>query len=487
MFKDDSRSALLDQLRERDLVPLTRLLTPELQAEAMRRTGRRRGAGPLHALNLVWLSLSAALHPAKNFSQVLAFTLKLLGDNEQFVNSPLGQTVQSSKDSDRRRSAKRCKHDPRREDVTQISEEAFVQARGRMPLSLWAALLIVLGERFAQQHDAQLRWKNFRLLALDGTTLKLPNRKELRDHFGTAKNGHSRVAQARLVMLQFPLTRLPYRYELTPLADSEIAVAERLAGHLLDRGFWSYSLFAMIRARGAHFGIRLRANMKLETIRRLGRHDRLVRWHVGPRQQKRQREFGWPPQLQLRVIDYQVRGFRPSAVVTSVTNPQVISREEWVQMSTDTDVSSCFHTGLYHRRWEIETTFRELKCKQGLESSLRSHTPQSIAFEVHGHILLYFLTRWLIVEAAVNCGEPDPLRLSFSAASEELREMIPKLSISTPQWIEHVLLPQLLDRIASHRVPLRPGRHYKRPGDNKAKAKGGGRYQLPSKLLKKQA
>ena len=85
-----------------------------------------------------------------------------------------------------------------------MSEEAFAQARQRMPLGFWAALLVVLGERFQSQHDKRLRWRKFRLLAMDGTTVNLPNWKALQDYYGSAKNGKSWRAQTRMVMLQFP-------------------------------------------------------------------------------------------------------------------------------------------------------------------------------------------------------------------------------------------------------------------------------------------
>lgn len=125
--------------------------------------------------------------------------------------------------------------------------------------------------------------------------------------------------------------------------------------------------------------------------------------------------------------------------------------------------------GLYHRRWEIETTFKELKVTQGMEGSLRGRTPEAIRYEIAGHVLLYLLIRWLIVEAAVEHGIEDPLRLSFKESLEELKDMRQSLLTATPQRVAEVLLPRLLERIAEHLVPLRPGRHYPRPKDSYAR------------------
>jgi hypothetical protein len=189
-----------------------------------------------------------------------------------------------------------------------------------------------------------------------------------------------------------------------------------------------------------------------------------------------------PAETRLRVIRYTVRGFRSGAVVTSVLDPAVISREQWVRLAAVDEAGRVLEPGLYHRRWEIETSFRELKVTQGLEGHLRGRSPAAIHYEVAGHLLLYLLTRWLLVEAARRAGLPDPLRLSFAAALVELAELRETLLHAAARRIARVLLPRLLERLASHRVADRPGRHYPRPHDTKIKNKGKGKYQKPSKI-----
>src|SRR6202040_4272443 len=154
--------------------------------------------------------------------------------------------------------------------------------------------------------------------------------------------------------------------------------------------------------------------------------------------------------MELRVIDYKVRGFRTSAVVTSVLDPQVISRDQWIEMATVNDAGEVLEGGLYHRRWEIETSFFELKVTQGMEGNLRGRSPECIQFEVAGHVLLYFLVRWLMVEAAEKHEISDARRLSFVEACRELEDLRVILVCASPRRIRTVLLPRLLERIASH-------------------------------------
>lgn len=496
MCPDPCKVSIWTQLRQRDLQVFASWLSPPLIAQAARQVGIALGSGPLNVASLVWLALISALHTTKNFADLLTLVLKLLKDDGDWGSSPLAALERQGQQQRRRRRQRRrrSKHDPRGSDPCTVSEEAFVQARQKLPWNFWTTLVMLLSDSFQQQHPEHVRWKRFRLLALDGTTINLPSWQRLTDHFGTAGKGKGRQrTQARLVLMELPLVRMPWRYELTPLADSERTVAARLLSGLqrddlvlMDRGFWSYALFQQIAQQRGYFATRRIAQAKLSRLKRLGRDDELVRfrpshWH------KAWTEAGWPREMTLRVIAYQIRGFRRSAVVTNLLDPQEVSREEWVRLAAVDEAGRVIEPGLYHRRWEIETSFRELKQTQGLEGSLRGRTPASIHFEVGGHLLLYLLVRWLLVEAAADAEVADPLRLSFKGALEELRDMWQTLLHAKAEHVRRVLWPRLLGRIAGHEVPLRPGRHYKRPGDTQPKNKGRGRHQKPQKLARKSA
>lgn len=485
MFRDEPRYRVWNAIRQSDLRAFQELLPDSVFSQVAERAGIRVIRCALCGPHLVWLAISAALHQELAFAQVLSLTVRVL---DLAANGfPAG--VNTS-----RRRKRRNKHDPRGTDRATITEEAFAKARKLMPPDWWLHLLIVLTQRFEDQHRRLVCWKGFRLLALDGTTLTLPAKTELTRHFGTAGNGKSRTTQARMVLLQLPLVRLPWRYELCPIAEGERTVAGRLLTHvqrndlvLLDQGFWSYGLFCQVQSAGAFFGIRLFAGARLgATVRRLGHGDRIVTWDrpTGPRW----RGLQLPPSIHVRVIDYQIPGFRPSSVVTNVLDPARLSRRDWVSLTSTSEAGRPLdrrirlRQGLYHRRWEIETTFHELKVVQRLEAGLRSHTPASLHYEVAGHVVLYLLIRWLMVEAAQSAApDGDPLGLSFQHAFEELRACWNLLITAGPDHVP-AIVRQLMRHIAGHQVPWRPGRHEPRPNDGKVKNLGYGRYKQPHKL-----
>jgi hypothetical protein len=417
---------------------------------------------------------------------VLTATFKILADTPSAPLQTIARAPRPRSRAEHRAAGARSKHDPHRDDPTVVSDAAFAQARDRMPLGYGMALTLILADRFAREQQDALRWKQFRLLALDGTLIDLPCQGRLADCFGVARGRRGgRSPQARLVMLQFPLARVPYRYALEPRRQAEKAMAGPLLEALqegdlvlMDRGFWSYGLFCRIAGRSAHFAIREIAQARLRPVRTLGPEDTLVRYAPSDRKWP---ALGLPPAMDLRRIAYQVRGFRPGAVITNVTDPAVISRDEWVGMATGCAAGHALDPALYHRRWQIQTSFSELKVIQRIEA-LRGRMPESIRYELSGHLLLYLMVRWLMVEAAQASGQ-DPLRLSFTGALREVRVLVVALTTSSAAWARHVLLPRLLKRIAGHVVPHRPGRHYPRPNDTRVRDVGYGQKKQPSKLI----
>jgi hypothetical protein len=492
MFSDTYKTKVQKRLRQWDLKPFATILTPDLIARAALRAGVAVGRGVLSATNHVWLALGGAYAYGRSFADVLGLVLRLVRDvhDDPFPQSrSSGKKARGKKARGKKAHARtaRSKHDPHGTDREAVSEEAFVQARRRLPWSFWTALIVVLAERFERDYGPKVCWKHFRLLAIDGTCVNLPHWQRLIDFFGVAKGKKNATPrpQARLVALQFPLTRITCDCDVVPVTQSELSVAERLLSRLrrddlvlMDRGFWSYRLFWQIQDQQAFFATRQKAGVALTTVRRLGRDDRLVRYA----RPKKCRKLDLPPAMELRVINYQVRGFRSSAVVTNVLDPTVVSRAEWVRLAAIDEAGRVLEPGLYHRRWEIETAFREMKSVQGLGKRFRGRTPESIRFEMIGQVLLHTLVHWLMVQAAAETGEPDPLRLSFSHAYETLLEMRETLLHARPDRVAEVLLPRLRQRIAAHRVPARPGRHYPRPHDTKPKDKGRGQYQPASKI-----
>src|SRR5512146_1274171 len=434
MFTDERRHKVWSELGQCELSCFRNILSWDVFQEVAELAVVKVVECPLSVVNLAWLGIAAAVHRTLSWGEVLEQVFELVSESEGFSRpKSMGKTGKV----DKKKKPSVTNHNPHGTQGMSVTEEAFAQARQKMPMRFWMTLLMVLGERFEKRRRDMVRWKAFRLLALDGTDFDLPAFNALKSHFGLPRGGAGagRAPKARMAMLQLPLTRMPYRYELAPWNVSEITLAQRLLEHLqsmdlvlMDRGFWSYWLMAGVAQRKAFFGIRVKVGSRLNTVKRLGPKERILLWTPNPNRLRMWRAAGHdvPDTMELRIIEYKIPGFRPSAIATNVLDPKVISRDDWTRLTTECAAAGHLLPGLYHCRWEIETTFRELKKTQQWDRPhwLRSRSPRSIEYEVAGHVLFYFLTRWLIAEAAQKTKQ-DPRRLSFLKTLRALDNAVP--------------------------------------------------------------
>ncbi len=133
-------------------------------------------------------------------------------------------------------------------------------------------------------------------------------------------------------------------------------------------------------------------------VQTLGADDQLVAFH--PCKATRRLHPSLPEQITARLIPYHIPGFRPSWLLTSILDPQVCSREELVD--------------LYHRRWQLETIYREWKHALNIQN-LRSHTPARIFKEAFAQLVLSNLVRRVMCEA-VQGTTLHPVDLSYVTA-----------------------------------------------------------------------
>ncbi len=116
---------------------------------------------------------------------------------------------------------------------------------------------------------------------------------------------------------------------------------------------------------------------------------------------------------------------------------------------------------LYHRRWRIETIYREWKHALNI-TGLRSHTPAGIVKEMHAHLLLSNLVRWVMTDAAEGTGK-TPVEFSFLQALTALKNAILQMSATIAPVPK--LYAELLATIRRFPIRQRPGRRYPRRGE----------------------
>jgi hypothetical protein len=282
-------------------------------------------------------------------------------------------------------------------------------AIGRARLRVGAAPLKALFARVARpvatRQTPGAWYRDWRLVAVDGTTFDVPDTQANAGFFGrpgcSRGTGRAAFPQARVAALAECGTHAIFAAAVGPLAVHETVLAAGLvdrltAGMLLlaDRGFPSYELWQAAAGRGAQLLWRVRANLVLPVMRTLPDGSYLSEI-VAAHDRKRARP------APVRVIEYTLAASEETyRLITTILEPGAAPALELA--------------ALYHERWEIESALDEIKTHQGGRAIvLRSRHPEGVQQEIYGFLLVHHALRELMCRAAHDGGH-DPDRLSFT-------------------------------------------------------------------------
>lgn len=128
------------------------------------------------------------------------------------------------------------------------TKSAFTQQRSKLSYEFFSVLTAkLLDENYLHNKKSMKRWKKFILCAVDGSSISLINKPEVKEFFGTHSNQHVSSPMARIMGIYDVLNNVTLACNLFPIAITEPAIIKQWievsqADQLLlyDRGFPSY-------------------------------------------------------------------------------------------------------------------------------------------------------------------------------------------------------------------------------------------------------
>ena len=323
-----------------------------------------------------------------------------------------------------------------------LAPSALVQARQRLGDEPLEYLFRLTGRTWGDRSANAHRWRGLALYGVDGTTIRVPDTAENWASFGGQAGNGTRAGSAyptvRAVALMALRSHVLAAASFGPYSTGEVTLAADLWDSLpdnalvvMDRNFSAARDLHRISTSGSnrHWLIRLKKDVKLKRIEKLGDKDQIVELTVSRKMHSR--APGLPNALRMREIRYRKPGFRESRLITSLVDPKRFPAEEIV--------------ALYHERWELELGFDEIKTHQlAREEAIRSKTPAGVRQELWGVAVAYNLVRVEMERAAAAVGV-EPTRISFVNA----------LSLIRTSWIVWSTAPLAPGRIPEHLLDLR--------------------------------
>jgi hypothetical protein len=314
------------------------------------------------------------------------------------------------------------------------STSAISQARARLGEQPLKALFERVAVPLAQRSTRGAWLGDWRVMAIDGAVLDMPDTPANNAEYTHSSSGRGPGA--------FPAVRVVAFAECGTHAIIDAALGtwhtseHTLVGEvvrsfgpdmliLADRGIYSYEFWEQARTTGADLLFRVGANLNFAVIERYpdGSYRSVL---LPPRTQSPVRKLaarrGELSILEAggttcRVVEYTVDsnkdGNQPGEVIRLIT-----SILDWTQAPAHELAA------LYHDRWEIELSFREIEIYQVAHTRvLRSKSPQMVRQEIWGILLAHYAIRYLMQEAA-DTADVDPDRISFLRSLRIIRRQI---------------------------------------------------------------
>lgn len=334
---------------------------------------------------------------------------------------------------------------------------SVTQARARLGDEPLRWLFERCSEKWAHASARAHAWRGLAVYGVDGTTVRVPDSSENREHFGGQGGGRDGFGypSARVVTLMALRTHLVAAMRFGPYSVGETTYAKGLWALvpdnslvIVDRNFYDGAALFPLQDHGAnrHWLIRTKSNLKWRTLERLGPGDELV--EVEPHHNVRRHEPSVPKRWVMRAVRYQRRGFPPQTLLTSMLDSKKYPADE---IAT-----------LYHERWEIEIGYGEVKTRM-LErfEAIRSRKPTGVAQELWGVALAYNLVRLEMTRIAEEAGVP-PTRISFTMALSLIRDEWGWCAVTSPGAIPKHLRKLRADVARFVLPPRRTHRSYPR-------------------------
>jgi hypothetical protein len=236
------------------------------------------------------------------------------------------------------------------------------------------------------------------------------------------------------------VSRAPFFYTLAPAATSDHDLLRKLMARLkkgdlllIDNGFYYLQAFLKIRQRGAHFLIPAKTTHRPKVLQKLGPSDYLCQLESGQQT------------LIVRVIYVERKGFRRRRLVTSLLDPTAFPATEF--------------SDLYHRRWGVETFYRDFK--QTLRvTHWHCRTPSTFEQELVVHLVTVCLIRMTMLAAARQAGLKVG-QLSFSRSLTQIRVFFRRLA-RLPRLSGQTLYASLIQTCSTLQLRIQPGRSFPR-------------------------
>jgi len=259
-----------------------------------------------------------------------------------------------------------------------VTNSAYTQARAKLNYTAFIEMKDKSVEMFYEDGEYN-RYKKFRLLAIDGSIVILPNSADIKEEFNPTiakcqiQEYSKEVVQARVSTLYDVMNNMAIdasirnkvkqegnslkAYDERTLAIEHLAYCNKEDLVIFDRGYPSYELFAKY-AQTTNFLCRLKSTSFIRAKLLFAPHcehkDIILEINAPKKIRDDLRKNNLPVKMKIRFVQVILDNGTVEVLATNILEPSILQTSDFME--------------LYARRWGIETYYDVLKNRLSLEN-----------------------------------------------------------------------------------------------------------------------
>ena len=359
--------------------------------------------------------------------------------------------------------------------IERTSRSSVTHARAKFSSKAFVKLNKTLIEEFYQDNDFKTL-NDFIVLAIDGSTVQLPNSQILKKTFGYSSNQTEQtMPMARISMLYDTLNGLTLDARIKPYNASERDISiEHLEALkslnidlkkilvIFDRGYPSYSMIYYLQENGIHFLIRSGSKFlkEINEIANAKIKDKILTVPFKRASKDAKKEIAklfpdhLPTHITFRVVVVKLKNGEQEILLTSLISNKTYPR-------------NIFYN-LYFNRWGIEESYKFYKSGVEIEN-FSGKSLLSVEQDFHAAVLATNAHALLSLEATSEIQKLEtkniPRKYEYAVnkrvSMEVLKHDFVKV-ILNPEFDIEVFCFNIKETMKKDRIPIRPGRCFSR-------------------------
>lgn len=328
-----------------------------------------------------------------------------------------------------------------------MSKQAYSESRNKIKPEAFIELNDkVIDGLYAEVEDLEL-WRGYRLCAIDGTILEIPNTKTLRDEFGASKNQNGEIARAKGSCIYDVLNKVIIKSKIDGYRIGERTMAKSMIEQMnpdckyrdiiiFDRGYPSADMVSFLYEKKIDFLMRVKQDFSNQIIKAT-KNDQVIN------------------------IIYDGKNY-PVRVIRVMISDEV--EEVLISSLLDKEITPKDFKELYFKRWNIEIKYDDLKNKLQIEN-FTGATKTAIEQDFYASI---FLSNMIELskqhsDAIIKEKHKDQnLKLKYKTNLNVLvgtfKDKLIMVLLEDDDRIRGMMFDKIMKMIARSTVPIRDGR-----------------------------